>query len=228
MNKFLSFSAPRNISPIERLTSGMLGLFLLGFAIANRRLIGWIAAVCGAGLVYRWLSGHCKLYAAAGISTAGSVIDRTHISVPGNRGIKVEKRVFVRRPATELFRTWRNFENLPLFMEHIEAIEVTSDTRSHWIARGPAGSRVEWDAEIINEHPGEMIAWRSLEGADVDHAGTVRFESVEGGTDVRVSIEYDAPGGLMGSFVSRLFHAEPAQQIESDLAHFKHLMESAG
>lgn len=228
MNKFPSFNAPRNISPIERLTSGMLGLFLLGFAMANRRLLGWLAAVCGAGLVYRWLSGHCKLYAAFGINTAGPVIARGRISVPGNRGIKVEKRVFIKRPATELFRTWRNFENLPLFMEHLEAVEVTSDTRSHWVARGPAGSRVEWDAEIINEHPGEMIAWRSLEGADVDHAGTVRFEAVEGGTEVRVSLEYDAAAGTVGSFVSRLFRAEPAQQIQSDLAHFKQLMESAG
>ena len=112
-------------------------------------------------------------------------------------------------------------------MKHLESVRVLDATRSHWVVRGPGGRKVKWDAEIINEHPNEMIAWRSLNG-DVHHAGTVRFDPAPGGTDVRISLEYDFPGGAIGAAVARLFHEEPSQQIESDMMRFKQMMEAAG
>jgi len=148
--------------------------------------------------------------------------------VPGNRGIKVEKSVAVNRSASELYTYWRNFENLPHFMDHLESVTVQDDKRSHWVAKAPAGTTVEWDAEIINEKENELIAWRSLDGADVDNAGSVRFSEAIGGrgTIVKVSLEYDPPAGIIGSLIAKLFGEEPSQQVQEDLHRFKQVMET--
>ncbi|MDT5296371.1 MAG: hypothetical protein QOJ76_3251, partial [Acidobacteriota bacterium] len=166
----------------------------------------------------------------AGFSTAGdtSLRNSDNVSVPAERGTKVEKSVIINRPAEELYRFWRNFENLPHFMNHLESVRVTGGDRSHWVAKAPAGTTVEWEAEIYNEKENELIAWRTLEGADVDSAGSVRFEKATGGrgTVVRVSLKYDPPGGKLGSLVARLFGENPDQQIDEDLGRFKQLMET--
>jgi uncharacterized membrane protein len=217
----------KNVGEIERVASGLAGAALLAKGISHRGPAGWLVALLGGGLVYRGLSGRCRMYEALGISTAAPP-HHGKISVPGNRGIKVERSIQVHRSPEELYRTWRNFENLPHFMKHLESVRVLDPVRSHWVARAPGGKTVEWDAEIINEHENEMIAWRSLEGADVDNAGTVRFRPIDGGTEVRVSLEYDPPGGGLGAAFARYFHEEPGEQIEKDLLRFKQMMETAG
>ncbi|HWI14268.1 MAG TPA: SRPBCC family protein, partial [Burkholderiales bacterium] len=113
------------------------------------------------------------------------------------------------------------------FMHHLESVQVLDEQRSHWIAKGPAGKRVEWDAEITAERPGEMIAWRSMEGADVYNAGTVEFEARPAGrgTIVRVELEYRPPGGIAGTAFAMLFNRSPEQQIYDDLRRFKQIME---
>jgi uncharacterized membrane protein len=228
-NPVLSLSSPKNINEWERGISAAGGAALLVLGLSRRRLAGWLTAALGGVLIARAAAGSCKFYQALGISSADeSTLPKPRISVPKNRGIKVEKTFFVHRPAEELFRTWRNFENLPHFMKHLESVRALDAKRSHWIARGPAGRKVRWDAEVINEHENEMIAWRSLMGSDVDHAGTVRFRRLPGGTEVRIALEYDVPGGAFGAALARLFHEEPSQQIESDMMRFKQLMETAG
>jgi uncharacterized membrane protein len=217
----------QNVGEPERIASGIAGVLLLTAGLARGRKSGWLLALLGSGLIYRGVTGTCKAYDVLGVNTT-SLPHGPRISVPGNRGIRVEKSIFVRRPPADLFQTWRNFENLPHFMTHLASVHMLDNKRSHWVAKGPAGQVVQWDAEVINEHPGEMIAWRSLEGADVDHAGTVRFRPVEGGTEVRVLLEYDPPGGAVGATIARLFGSEPAQRIEEDMRRFKHLMEVAG
>jgi uncharacterized membrane protein len=141
--------------------------------------------------------------------------------------ILTKRSITIGRPPHELYAFWRNFENLPQFMRHLESVTVISDLRSHWVAKGPAGKSVEWDAEITEERENELISWRSLPGADVFNAGTVRFQPAPGGrgTEVRVELEYDPPFGKLGSKIAALFREEPGAQIKDDLRHFKQVME---
>jgi len=219
-----------NIGQTERWVSAIGGGALALFGLTRGSLGGIALAILGGALVQRGVRGHCELYSAMGYSSAGETAPRNseNVSVQGGRGIKVEKSVTINRPAEELYSFWRNFENLPRFMDHLESVRVEGMGRSHWVAKAPAGTTVEWDAEIYNEKENELIAWRSLEGADVDNAGSVRFEAApEGrGTTVRVSLKYDPPGGLIGSTFAKLFGEEPSQQIEEDLRRFKQVMEA--
>jgi len=150
---------------------------------------------------------------------------RSRPSVRGNKGTRVEKVITINRTPEELFSFWRNFENLPRVMEHIERVECLDQTRSHWRMRWPKDKCVEWDAEIINEHPNELIAWRTLEGSDVQHAGSVRFSPAPGAraTEVKLAVEYET--SKFANFIAKVFGRSPEQQIEEDLRHFKQLME---
>ena len=141
--------------------------------------------------------------------------------------MKVKKVVTVQSSPEELYNFWHNFENLPRFMRHLEAVQVTGPRRSHWVARAPADQTVEWDAEVTEDRPNELRAWRSLPGADVDNSGTVRFYPATGnrGTVVDVDLEYDPPGGKAGALVAKLFGEEPDQQIYDDLRAFKQVIE---
>ena len=140
--------------------------------------------------------------------------------------LHVSKSITVKRPREEVYRFWRNLENLPRFMYHVEAVSSAGD-RSHWIVKAPGGT-VEWDAEIVEEQPGERLTWRSLEGSDVHHQGSVRFRDApaDRGTEVDVELQYDAPGGSAGVMVAKLFGEQPAQQIRDDLRRFKQVMET--
>jgi uncharacterized membrane protein len=138
----------------------------------------------------------------------------------------------VRRAPDEVYAYWRRLENLATFMAHVEAVHALDAgpdaTRSHWRVRGPLGTTVEWDAEIVRDVPGEFLAWRSLEGADVDNSGSVRFVPAPGdrGTEVHVQLRYDAPGGKIGAAIARLFGEDPRQQLDDDLRRFKQVMET--
>ena len=219
-----------NVGQYERIACAVGGGALAIYGATRGSLGGIALALLGAALVQRGVSGHCSVYSAMGYSTAGQEGLRSseNVSVPAERGTKLEKSVTINRPAEELYRFWRNFENLPRFMNHLESVHVTGENRSHWVAKAPAGTSVEWDAEIYNEKEGEMIAWRTLEGADVASAGSVHFDEAAGGrgTVVRVVLKYDPPGGKLGALVARLFGENPEQQIDEDLRRFKQLMET--
>ncbi|MDQ1652235.1 MAG: hypothetical protein QOI35_1435 [Cryptosporangiaceae bacterium] len=126
----------------------------------------------------------------------------------------------------EAYRYWRNFENLPTFMTHLESVRTTAGNRSHWTAKAPAGGSVSWDAEITGDKPGELIGWRSLPGAQVPNAGSVRFRPTHGGreTEVRVELAWDPPGGKAGSAVAALFGENPQQQVHDDLRRFQQVV----
>ncbi|HET7114765.1 MAG TPA: SRPBCC family protein [Pyrinomonadaceae bacterium] len=144
-----------------------------------------------------------------------------------NTGIHANGSCIVNRPPDEVYKFWREFRNLPRFMEHLVSVEELTDERSHWVAKGPAGTTVEWDAMIVADEPGRVITWRSLENSDVDNAGAVRFEPAPGGrgTIIKVNIQYNPPGGVVGATVAKLFGEEPNQQLEDDLRRFKQVME---
>jgi uncharacterized membrane protein len=149
-------------------------------------------------------------------------------AVRGGKGVKFEKTVTINRSPEELFTFWRDFENLSRVMKHVESVECQDEKRSHWRARVSEDKIVEWDAEVINEHPNELIAWQSLPESDVRQAGTVRFTPGAGGlgTEVKLTIEYEVPGGFFTNAVAKLLRRSPEQQLYEDLRHFKQLMEA--
>src|SRR5690349_18173797 len=159
--------------------------------------------------------------------TALDVMCAMQLSNGSKQGIHAKGTCVVNLPPEEVYSFWRDFQNLPRFMRHLEAVHDMGEGRSHWKAKGPAGMEVEWDATIIADVPGEVITWRSLEGSDVDNAGAVRFERAAGGrgTIVKVNIQYNPPAGVIGAAVAKLFGEEPEQQLDDDLRRFKQVME---
>ena len=214
-----------NVHPIERVVSVLGGAALIAYGVTKRKPVPLALAGLGAGLIGRGATGRCPMYSALGTGTAKETTSPS-ASVPHDQGIKVEHTVTINKTPAELFHFWRSFDNLPKFMDHLESVTIQDDTHSHWVVKAPAGRTVEWDAEIINEVHHELIAWKSLEGADVDNAGSVHFNpSPTGGTEVRVVLEYRPPAGKIGAAVASLFGENP-QQIESDLRKFKSVMEA--
>ena len=144
------------------------------------------------------------------------------------QGIHVKKSITINRPPEEIYSFWRDFRNLPRVMSHLESVEVTGDRESHWVAKAPAGMKVEWDAIITDDKPNELIAWRSVEGSEVQNSGIVRFQPAPGGrgTEIQVELQYNPPGGRLGGMIAKLFGEAPEQQIEEDLRRFKQLMET--
>jgi uncharacterized membrane protein len=144
------------------------------------------------------------------------------------QGQRAEASVTINRVPADLYRFWRDFQNLPRFMPQLKSVRVDTARHSHWVAQGPTGTIVAWDAEIINDQPDALIAWRSLAGADVDQTGSVRFEAAPGGrgTFVRVCMAYHPPGGALGTAVATLFGEEPGQHMQEGLRRFKQLMEA--
>jgi uncharacterized membrane protein len=146
----------------------------------------------------------------------------------GAPGIRMSRSVVVNRPPHALYEFWRAFENFPRFMYHVKSVRTAGPGISHWVVNGPAGSTVEWDARITADTPNELIAWQTLEGADVESNGAVRFEPRPGnrGTIVRVDLEYRPPGGRAGKLAAMLFNESPEQQIYDDLHRFKQIVET--
>lgn len=216
----------RNISETERWASLAAGAGLATYGLTRGRAGGWILAGLGALLVRRGMTSHCDVYQALGLNTAGTGTD-TRQALGGAAGVIVEESVVINRPISELYRFWRNLENLPRFMSHLESVERITDTLSRWRAKAPAGTSVEWNAEIINEVPDQVIGWRSIEGSDVVSAGSVNFDEVSPGrsTRVRVRLQYSPPGGKVGDAVAKLMGSDAATQIRQDLQRFKQMVE---
>jgi uncharacterized membrane protein len=189
----------------------------------SRPIEKWVYVAGGAALA---LAAGGALVARRMMSDQGEDSDHSPAAVVGhNAGVRVEKTVTIDKQPDELYRFWRNFENLPRFMTHVESVRVDDDTRSHWVVKAPAGQTVEWDAEIINDIPNELIAWKTRH-ADIANAGSVRFRLAPGGTstEVTVNLEYDPPAGKVGQMVARAFGEDPNRQVEDDLRQFQQLM----
>ena len=221
--------ARRNIGNLESWLSMAAGGALMAAGIRQRSLLGAGLAAIGAALLYRGTTGHCAIYESLGVNTSDtSALGRRKVRT--GRAIKVKRSIRVDRPAEDLFRFWRNFENLPRIMTHLESVQVINDRLSHWVVKAlPALPRtVEWDAEIVNEVENELIGWRSLHDADVDNAGSVRFERTPDGrgTDVIVTLQYDPPAGGLGAQIAALLGEDPGRKIEEDLQRFKYAMEA--
>jgi len=220
-----SAGSEQNVGELERLLALGAGSLLVLDGITRRSPLGLALAALGGGLLYRAWSGYCPLYDTLGVST--STAHSPAAGVAANQGVKVVRSVTINRPAAELYRMWHDFEGLPRFMSHLVSVHTKGD-RSHWVARAPVGMSVAWDAEIVNDEPNRLIAWRSLEGSQVATAGSVHFTPAPGnrGTEVRVTLKYDPPAGRLGSWLAWLFGEEPGLQVRDDLYRFKQLAET--
>jgi uncharacterized membrane protein len=214
-----------NVSANERWLALAAGGTLVGLGITGRTP-ALLSSLLGGYLIYRATTGNCMLYQALGVSTADSTAERT--AVTAGHGTRVEHAVIVNKPAAEVYRFWRDLENLPRFMTHLIDVDTTTDNRSHWIAKGPLGLKVEWDAEIVTDTRNKVIAWRSLDKSDVDTAGSVHFTELphDRGTEVRVELKYDPPAGKLGTAIARLIGKSPDAQIRADMRRFKRIMET--
>ena len=207
---------------LERWTSLAAGAAAMAYGLSRRDKTGMWLALAASPIVYRGIAGawpHVGNRHARG---------DTRRALGGSRGIHVRESIRLERPLDEVYRFWRRLENLPRFMRHLERVTELENGRSHWVARGPGGMHVEWDAEIINEVENKVIGWRSLPGSDVISAGSVNFSPTRGGrgTQLSVHLQYSPPAGKAGALLATISGREPSQTIREDLRHVKQLLEA--
>jgi len=217
-----------NVGEAERLASAAGGALLVSYGLSKFSLSGLLLAAAGGGLLYRGLSGYCPMNNAIGRNTAEGEDEK--ITGP----IEITKSMTINRPRAEVYKYWRQLENLPRFMSHLKEVKQYDPKHSHWVAQVADNKvaqilgTIEWDAEIIDEVENERLAWKSVEGASIDNAGSINF--VDGpngeGTEVLVTIQYRPPAGQLGELAMKLFNPTFKQMIKKDIAGFKQIMET--
>jgi uncharacterized membrane protein len=231
----VSTAAKKNVSDSERAVSAAIGGLFVASGIKKRGVGGLALAFVGAELMRRGATGHCMLYEAIGFSSDGSSdgaglhrrdVTGAAATVNARKSIKVERVITIAKPAREIYDFWRNFSNLPRVLDHLESVEDLGGGRSHWIAKGPAGTRVEWDSEIVNDISGELIAWKTVGEPDVSHAGSVHFKPVGNMTEVKFVMDYEPPAGRLAAVAAKVIGESPDQKIRSDLKRLKMLFEA--
>lgn len=217
-----------NLSATEQGISLLVGGALTAGGLRRRGAGGLAAAAVGGMLLERGLRGRCRLYEALGLSSTGGALHASKTSPDPEHALHVKQTTSILRSPDELYQAWRDFTTLPDYMDHLESVEVLTHTRSRWVAKGPAGTRIEWEAEITIDSPGQEIAWRTVAPAEVPHAGSVRFKAgPEGrGTVVEVEMSYDPPAGRAGRAVATLLGRSPEQEVRTALQRFRQKMET--
>jgi uncharacterized membrane protein len=222
--------ASQNIGDIQRMISAIAGTGLIVGGLRRRSLAGGVVAVAGISLLYRAATGYCAAVDALGITTRDmqntNSLGRSKVHT--GQATKIRRSIEINRPPDELYRFWRALDNLPQIMSHLASVQVINDRLSHWVVKTVPGlPTVEWDAEIINDVENERIGWRSLNDADVTHAGSVEFEgSGDGQTRLTVTLQYEPLAGRLGTALAKLIGQDPELKIADDLQRFKDSMES--
>ena len=193
---------------------------VVAYGLSRRSVSGVAIAAAAAPVAFRGVTGAWPGFA----NGAGD----TRVALAGNRGVHVREAIRLEVPLEVVYGFWRRFENLPRFMTYLDQVTDLGGGRSHWVAKGPAGTAVEWDAEIINEVPNDVIGWRSLEGSDIATAGSVHFSTVRQGrsTQMSVHLQYSAPGGHAARWLAFALGRDPARMIREDLRRVKQLLEA--
>ena len=199
--------------PATRLLAGIAGGALLVQGLRRRGMIGRSLSAVGMGLLTR----------ALGNSLPGQLVS---LGAMGKRSIGVEKTIAVDAPADQVWELWSNFENFPRFMTHLREVRKVDEGRSHWVAAGPAGIPVEWDAIVTDWVPRQFIGWASVEGSAIENTGQVRFRPTPGGaTEIDVRLEYSPPAGAAGHAIAALLGSDPKRAMDNDLVRLKSLLE---
>lgn len=214
----------KNIGSLERILSVALGAVALLEGIRRGGLPGVVGSLGGSALLYRGASGHCGIYERLGINRCHG----NRASLLSRDGIEVFETITINRSPEEVYRYWKDFQNLPKFMKHLSRVDVREDGITHWVVTGPAGKTIEWNARIIAELPNELIAWETLPGGDVESKGSVRFEAAPGGrgTILKVLFMIRPPYGKLGLLAARLFRKAPEEQLKEDLRRLRQLLEA--
>lgn len=204
---------------------GLGGAALLIWGWRRRSWLGVALSSAGVDLLNWSCTGH-YLHEALGVT--GLTSKGLRALVPHQLGIRVERSISVYRPVDEVYQFFRNFKNMARFLSHVNDVREMDEKHSHWFVKGPAGMELEWDAEILQEQPNELISWRSIGCPDVESTGSVRFEKAPGerGTFIRVSLNYMPPAGALGAAIAKLFGEEPEKQIRDDLRRLKQILEA--
>ncbi|MFP5317076.1 MAG: SRPBCC family protein [Acidimicrobiia bacterium] len=184
-------------------------------------------ALLGNALTSRSDKTRARAAAAAVVGVAALDVAAARRNTRGD-AVKARTAITVNAPPQEVYARWRDLDRLPEFMYHLESVTTTGSGRSHWVAKAPGGTTVQWDAEITEDEPGRRLSWRSIEGSEIENSGTVRFlPAPKGqGTEIHVELSYAPPGGAVGAAVAKLFGEEPDQQVADDLRRFKQLVET--
>jgi uncharacterized membrane protein len=219
-----------NVGEAERMASNLGGGVLIAAGLVRGGLSGLTLAGLGGMLLYRGLTGHCRLYSAMGMDTSQTdhgQRDATEFGVPAQAGTRVIESITIDRPADELYDFWRKHENLPSFQPYIRSVTSGDGMHSHWVMETPIGATLEWDAAIQNEDPGRLIAWAST-GGQLAVAGSVHFDPAPGGrgTEVTLIQKYDPPLGKVGLGIAKLLGMSPSGLARESLRRFKQLMET--
>lgn len=224
------FDTSQNIGNTERVVSTLAGGGLIAYGLSRKDWLGALIGLVGSGLALRGTTGHCQLYDALEIDTNGkSLLEQGKSKAKSwlNQNVEVVKSVIINKPAEELYSFWRNFENLPVFMNHLEAVKVIDDKNSEWTAKAPLGSEIYWNAIVSEDKPNELIAWHSTGDSQISNSGKVEFlATADRGTIVKVTIKYVPPAGKLGELAAYFLTEEPNTQVTEDLRRFKRLMET--
>lgn len=225
-----------NIGDGQRVLSGLVGMSFLVAALSRRSWTGAAFTIMGLGFLHRAISGYCLAFGAMGIdmngnNQAGLASNTNRLGrrkVHTSRATKLQQSIAINRPPHDLYRYWRSFENLPRIMRHLDSVQVINEHLSHWTVNTlPGGPQLEWDAEVINDVENQRIGWRSLDGGDVENTGSVVFKPMAGGkrTWLSVTLQYDPPGGMIGTTIAKWLGEDPRIQLAEDLRRFKEQME---
>lgn len=206
-----------NVGRTDRALSAVLGATTL-ISMVRWHGVGKAAAATGGMMMLtRAATGHSKVYDALGVSSA---------KLGEGGGINLDVGITIHRPKEELYEFWRDVTNLPLVMRHIVSVEDLGGGVTHWRALGPRGLTVEWDAQLINDEPGEYLAWQSLPGSEIDHAGSVHFKGVDGGTELRLYMRYRPRGMMPGFVLAKMLNPVSEEEVLADLQRLKRVMEA--
>jgi uncharacterized membrane protein len=226
----LRLGADVNVGKGERIASLLGGAGLALLAARQKGVGGALLGLAGAVLLHRGATGHCYVYDALEVDTSGEpAASRGTVALEEQPGVSVNASITVARPADEVYAIWRDFERAPRYMDRIAQVEVLDDTRSRWTATGPMGRSWTWESEVVEDRPGELIAWESLPGAELPNRGWVQFLPAGGDgrqTEVRYFVEFDPPGGVIGEAIAGAFHTAPREMIRADLRRFRELVEA--
>ena len=215
----------QNIGAIERLLSAGTGT-VLGLIAARRGGVGGIVlGLAGSALVARGATGAAPIRRVLGADPDSQAAART--TGWGSAAV-FSRAVSINAPRQAVYDRFRDFAKLPTFMVNLESVVETDSTHSRWTVAAPGGAKVEWDAALTEDRPGELIAWESLPGAAVDNKGRVEFRDAPGGrgTEVHATITYRPPGGTAGRLIAKLTQKEPGIEVRRDLKRFKSLIET--